>query len=133
MILTIFIIGKLISFERGDLMQVKVNINPTQIGQKIEKAWEKARGQVFEGIKDDCNEYAKEDQRALKNSANLFSKPQEGKIIWQTPYAKRQYWEIQTASKEQNPKATWRWFEFAKAARMKVWERQIDKAVKENL
>lgn len=114
-------------------MQVKVNINPTQIGQKIEKAWEKARGQVFEEIMNDSNQYVKVDSHTLEGSVLDHSKPRDGLIIWQTPYAKRQYWEIRTANKDENSKATWRWFEFAKSQHLNKWVRKIDKAVKENL
>ena len=114
-------------------MQVKVNINPTQIGQKIEKAWEKARGMVFEEILNDSNQYVKVDSHALEQSALIRSRPREGLIIWETPYAKRQYWEIKTAVKDVNPNATWRWFEFAKSQHLNKWVRQIDKAVKMSL
>ena len=114
-------------------MQIKVNIDPAKIGAKIDKAWEKARGIVFEEILNDSNQYVKVDTHALEASALIHSKPAEGLIIWETPYAKRQYWEIQTAVTDVNPQATWRWFEKAKAEHMKTWERQIEKAVKNNL
>lgn len=114
-------------------MQVKVNIDPAKIGKKIDKAWEKARGIVFEEILNDSNQYVKVDSHALEQSALIHSKPNEGKIIWETPYAKRQYWEIQTAVRDINPNATWRWFEAAKADNMRKWERQIEKAVKMSL
>ncbi len=111
-------------------MQVRINIDPKAIGDKIEKAWEKGRALVFEEIMNDSNQYVKVDSHALEQSALIHSKPNEGLIVWETPYAKRQYWEIQTAVRDINPNATWRWFEAAKADKMRIWERQIEKAVK---
>jgi hypothetical protein len=114
-------------------MDVHVNINPGAIGDKIEKAWKKALPKVVDEILKDVSPYVKKDHGALQASGFDHSVPREGKLVWETPYARRQYWEIQTAVKGENPKATWRWFEVAKAERMSIWERKIDRAVKNEL
>ena len=43
---------------------------------------------------------------------------------WQTPYARRQYWEIRTAYKDENPRATWKWVHVAKSKYQEKWTRQ---------
>ena len=111
-------------------MPVKINVSEAQIAGKLNSAWDKSLAIMTEEIMNDMNQYVKVDSHALEQSALIHSKPNEGLIVWETPYAKRQYWEIQTAVRDINPNATWRWFEAAKADKMRIWERQIEKAVK---
>ena len=112
---------------------VKVSINRAAVEAKVKSAWENGLGKLSEEILNDCNQYCKEDQTTLIDSSLIHSVPKEGKLVWKTPYAKRQYWEIQTAHKDQNPQASWRWCEVAKAKHSKKWARQAEKYLKENL
>ena len=66
-------------------------------------------------------------------SSLVHSRPQEGKLIWQTPYARRQYWEIRTAYRTVNPNATWRWCEYAKQRFLQKWNRQAQRLMEMNL
>jgi hypothetical protein len=86
-----------------------------------------------EEILKDVSPYVKRDEGALQASGLDHSVPKEGKLVWETPYARRQYWEIPTAVTDINPKATWKWFEVAKAEKMSLWARKIDRAVKNEL
>ena len=112
---------------------MKVNINKATIRAKIDGAFHKGLGPLSEIILNDCNEYCKWDQGALNQSSYTHSKPQEGLLIWETPYARRQYWEIKTAYPDVKPNATWKWCEVAKRLHFSQWERQAQKYFEENL
>lgn len=114
-------------------MPIRVEINQTAVGAKITGAWSKGLALLTEEIMGDCNKYCKEDTGILKASALTHSLPKEGKVIWQTPYARRQYWEIQTAHKDKNPRATWKWCEAAKQACKEQWRKQAQRALEMNL
>lgn len=114
-------------------MPVKVNISPAKVEMKVKTAWEAGLPILSEEILADCNEYCKEDTGTLIQSSLIHSQLDKGKLIWRTPYARRQYWEIETAYKEKNPNATWKWCEAAKERWLKRWKRLAKKALKDNL
>lgn len=107
---------------------VKININERTIQRKIENATEKAMWEISSEVMADCNEFAKEDTGTLINSSMVKSEPGKGKIVWDTPYAKRQYWAVKTAHKQPNPNATWKWCEFAKKKWGKKWAEKAQQA-----
>ena len=111
-------------------MPVKINIDPARVGAKVMGAWQEALPALSEEILADCNEYCKEDQHTLINSSLTHSRPQEGKLIWETPYAKRQYWEIKTSL---TPGRTWKWCETAKRKHKERWNRLAERGVRDNL
>lgn len=114
-------------------MAVKIRIDKSAVRAKVEGAWDKGLAILTEEIKNDCNEYCKWDQGYLNRSADIHSIPAEGKIVWQTPYARRQYWEIQTAYKDTKPKASWKWCEVAKMHHRDQWQRQAQRLLEMNL
>ena len=114
-------------------MPVKINISKSAVTAKVTGAFQSALPQLSEEILSDCNQYCKEDTGTLIASSLVHSMPQEGKLIWQTPYARRQYWAIRTAFKTVNPNATWRWCEYAKQRHKDRWERQAQRLMEDNL
>ena len=111
-------------------MPVKINIQRYAVEAKINGAFQASLPQLSEEILNDCNQYCKEDTGALIASSLTHSRPQEGKLIWQTPYARRQYWEIQTALTKGR---AWRWCEYAKQRFLQKWNRQAQKLMEGNL
>lgn len=105
-------------------MPVTINIPEGSIAEKITGAWDKLLPHLTEEILNDCNQYCKEDTGTLIASSLVHSIPAQGLMKWVTPYARRQYWEIRTAHKDVNPKASWRWCEVAKQAHLERWGRQ---------
>ena len=105
-------------------MGITFLIDKIKINHKVNAAWKSARVKLCEMVLNDCNLYCKEADGDLKASALTHSKPKRGKLIWQTPYAKRQYWEIETAHTDKNPLATWKWCETAKRLHKEQWQRQ---------
>lgn len=111
-------------------MPVKIIINKKGVETRVEYAFKKGMGVLANEILNDCNEYCKMDTGNLIASSYIHSQLDEGRLIWQTPYARRQYWAIKTSLE---PGRTWKWCEVAKKKHLKQWERQAEIALKENL
>ena len=106
-------------------MSVKIKINENSIKATIDNAWETGREMLCSQILRDCNEFCKMDTGMLIMSSYIHSKLKDGLLIWNTPYAARQYYEIQTAyTKGGNPNATWRWVEVARNRYKERWAKQ---------
>ena len=115
-------------------MPVKIEISETGLKVKVDNAWKAGLAQLSSQILKDCNRYCKEDQEGILIASSLIhSQLKDGKLIWQTPYAARQYYEIRTAYKDYNPNASWRWCEVAKANHGERWLKQARKVFGENL
>lgn len=111
-------------------MPVKIQIDPNQCAAKVTGAWNKALYAFSAQVLGDCNQYVKVDQHTLESSSYEHSLLNQGKLIWQTPYAKRQYWEIRTSL---TPGRTWKWCETAKKKHLTTWQKQAQKGLKDNL
>lgn len=114
-------------------MAVRVRISQNAVEARVMNAWEKGLALLSEEILNDCNLYCKEDTGTLIASSMLHSVPKEGKLIWQTPYAKRQYWEIRTAITDVNSQASWKWCEVAKRKHKSEWDRKAERLLEMNL
>lgn len=105
-------------------MSVKIKINGQGIKATIDNTWESGLEMLSSQILRDCNEFCKEDTGILIMSSLIHSKLKEGVLIWNTPYAARQYYAIPTANTSPNHNATWRWCEVAKGRYLERWGRQ---------
>jgi hypothetical protein len=101
-----------------------ININKNAVVARVMGQWDKALPMLTEEILNDCNQYCKEDTGTLIQSSMIHSDFKRGIMKWVTPYARRQYWEIRTAYKDVNPRATWKWVHVAKAKYQAKWTRQ---------
>ena len=111
-------------------MPVKIQISEPAVEAKVMTAWEKGLYALSTEILADCNEYCKEDTGALIASSNIHSIPDKGRLIWQTVYAARQYWDIRTSLK---PGRTWKWCETAKRKQKSRWQKLAEEGLKKNL
>lgn len=106
------------------MIRFNVTIDDENIGKDIlEKlSLTGAAQQVLdEQIKKDCDPKVPLDMGALKDSVHAHSSP--GRIVWQTPYAKRWYYE--PARFAGAPERGNHWFERAKAERLPEWVQVI--------
>lgn len=108
-------------------MSVKIIIDENKIKAKIDNTWESGLEMISSEILKDCNFYCKEDTGMLIMSSYIHSDLKHGKLVWNTPYAARQYYEIQTAIKDVNANATWRWCDVAKRLHKDEWARKAQK------
>ena len=111
-------------------MPTVIKISTQQVEAKVMGAWDKGLYHLSNEILADCNEYCKEDTGMLIASSNTLSVREQGKLIWQTPYAKRQYWEIRTSLK---PGRTWKWCETAKNRWKSRWQKLAEEGLKKYL
>ena len=114
-------------------MSVTININKQRIFGRVDKAWAKTLPDITREIRDDANLYVKVQNKALYASALENSELDKGIIKWVTPYAKRQYWEIETAYTVKNPRATWKWFHVAKQHHLDQWLEQVQRYMRRHM
>lgn len=114
-------------------MGVIIKIKWLLVDKKVRGAWDKSLPKTTNEILEDCNEYAKYRDGTLVESSQTHTEFDKGKLVWKTPYAKRQYWKIETAIKEKHPNATWRWCEAAKSEHLEEWKAKAQKEFENNL
>ena len=105
-------------------MAVKIKIDGDKIQVKMNNAWDTGIEMLASQILKDCNRYCKQDKGNLIMSSYIHSDLKKGLLIWRTPYAARQYYEIPTAHTDMNQNASWRWCEVAKSNHHTTWARQ---------
>lgn len=82
----------------------------------------------------DSNYYIPTDEHYLEKSVFLHSNPGSGLIMWQTPYARRLYYNPKyNFSKDVNPNARGLWFEAAKSEKKESWIRQGEEATRSKI
>ena len=111
-------------------MPIRIMISPDKVCAKVKGAWKAGLEELSEEILADCNEYCKVDQNTLIMSSLAASKPKDGKLIWDTPYARIQYWKIKTSL---TPGRTWKWCETAKRKHKERWQRLAEKGLRGHL
>lgn len=111
-------------------MPVRINIDPNKVEAKIMGAWKAGVYPLSAQVLADCNRFVKIDQHTLEASSYTASRLSEGVLIWDTPYAKRQYWGIKTSL---TPGRTWKWCETAKRKYKLDWEKIAQKLLRRNL
>lgn len=100
------------------------------IRKKLETMHKNGQRALDAQVLKDSNYYAPQDQNNLIESSLRFTNPGSGMIIWQTPYARRLYYNPQYHfSKDKNPNARGLWFEAAKAAHVKEWEKIVKQSL----
>ena len=96
--------------------------------ETVNNMFEKGLFAVREQIKDDCNFYVKVDQHILERSAYTEMDGDTLHIIWNTPYARRQYY-TGRPSTDVNPNASILWAEKAAGQYRNDWAEMIQKAM----
>lgn len=111
------------------MFKVKVDHNLSNMFKNTEKRTKKTKYALTQQVLKDSNYYIPMDSGALMVSGVVASDFENGKVIWDTPYARKLYWNPQyNFSTDFNPNARGLWFEEAKARRGRKWR----KFVKEN-
>ena len=111
-------------------MPIKIQIDPNKVGTKVQGAWDKGLFILSSQVLGDCNQYVKVDQHTMESSSYSASQLSEGRLVWDTPYAKRQYWAIRTSL---TPGRTWKWCETAKRKFRSDWQKLAEKLLRSNL
>lgn len=103
----------------GPTFNVRVQFDATE---RMRLAAKRAQFIVDQQVIKDSNYYCPQDTGNLQGSALLASPVGEGKVIWNTPYARRLYYNPQyNFSKDKNMNARGYWFEAAKSQYKAKW------------
>lgn len=113
---------------------VNVDLSTRAVTQKIQRATDKAQFVFDEQVLKDSNFFIPADQWILRDSSLRASDIGGGQLTWDTPYAKRLYYNPQfNFDKDKNPAAGGLWFEFAKSIFHDDWVKLANEEVKKNL
>lgn len=111
-------------------MQIKFRFEDKGIRKKLEAMHKNGQRALDAQVLKDSNYYAPMDQGDLIQSGIRFTNPGSGMIMWQTPYARRLYYNPQyNFSKDKNPNAGGLWFEIAKSRHVKEWEKIVKQSL----
>lgn len=106
-------------------------VDLSNIKKKSQQALLQAQRQLDNDVLKDSNFYVPNDLGNLEASGILHSKLGDGEITWQTPYARRLYYNPEyNFSKDKNPNAQGLWFEAAKSANRDKWVEDAKKYYK---
>ena len=100
-------------------MSATFNFNVPEIMGNIEAANQEALVKMGKDIIASSNYYCKQDQGMLIASSQN-SDLENGIIVWDTPYAQRQYY-LENAHTDRNPNAQMMWFHKAKDVHCDQW------------
>lgn len=106
----------------------QAELNHAKVEKKKRKAKEAAQMQLDQDVLKDSNYYIPAREWILRDSSIRASQIGKGKLIWDTPYGRRLYYNPQyNFSTDKNPHAQGLWFEAAKAEKREDW---LDNAAK---
>lgn len=102
-------------------LDVRVDIDMNKLQSKRRNATKSAQMQLDQDVLKDSNYYAPQDSGNMIGSSLIASQIGKGKLVWDTKYAKRNYYLDLNFSKDKNPNAQKLWFEVAKANKKEGW------------
>ena len=113
---------------------VKGSFNDAAAKARISAAIHKAQMKLDQQVTTDSNYYCPlraAQGGTLQKSAIINTVLGSGLVQWKTPYARAQYYGINfDHSKSANPNACAKWFEAAKARKLKDWEKLVNDTIK---
>ena len=109
---------------------VKFDINQNE--EKIEERIKRVQARIDSQVLKDSNYYCPLDTSMLQRSGITNTKIGSGKIIWNTPYARFQYYNAPRKNKDKNPNASQKWFEVAKSKCKETWEKIANEEYRQN-
>ena len=104
------------------MIGLNVTVDLSKLKPNLDKRVKKMQLILDTQVIKDSNFYAPQMDGALQNSVLIASQIGSGAIMWDTPYARRLYYNPQyNFSTDRNPNAQGLWFEAAKAERISEW------------
>jgi hypothetical protein len=115
----------------GVTFTARANFGSAATQKRISAAVHKAQMKLDAQVLADSNYYCPLKTGTLQKSGIINTVIGSGTIVWKTPYARRQYYGVNfDRSQDPNPNACAKWFEAAKARKMKQWEKLVNDTVK---
>lgn len=112
------------------MANVRVSLDLNSTVQRMKEASDKAIYTTSQQALKDCNYFCKQDQGTLISSSQTHSDFEKGRLVWHTPYARKQYYLRQT-TKDVNSNAEWMWAHKAAAQHKEDWKAVFQQAFKQ--
>lgn len=106
-------------------MSVQVEFDATAVGDRLKARLARVQAVLDIQVLKDSNYYCPDAEGTLMRSGIVESGG--GAISWNTPYASKQYHFFENKRKDKNPNASIKWFERAKATKLKEWEAMVNR------
>ena len=104
------------------MIKTDVKVDLSGVSRKIKSNAERAQFILDEQVLKDSNFYAPLDTGELIRSSLRMSLIGQGRLIWDTPYARINYYGVnRNFSKDKNSMAGPLWFEMAKSRHLMEW------------
>jgi len=116
------------------MIRFRVNANVSGIRDTVNEAVKAGQKQLDQEVLKGSNYFIPKHTGELEKSGVRASQIGKGKIVWDTPYARRLYYNPQyNFSKDANPNAQGLWFEAAKARFFSDWVRMTQQIINQQL
>lgn len=110
------------------MFKTRVDLDIEKLKGKKDSSAKLAQQLLDQQVLKDSNYYIPKDKSNLEGSGIRSSLIGQGKIIWDTPYARRLYYNPKyNFSKDMNPNARGLWFEAAKRENKSDWLELVKK------
>lgn len=108
-------------------MRFNVRVETGNMSSKVKKFNQRGQTLLSSEVLKDSNYYAPQDTGNLIGSSQRASDFKKGRLVWDTRYAKKLYYNPQyNFSKDKNPNARGLWFEAAKSSFLRRWISLVD-------
>lgn len=112
--------------EKEVQLKFRIDFDPDKVQMRFRESGSRAQKKLDSAVLKDSNFYCPMYQSVLQKSGIAHTVIGSGHIMWKTPYARFQYYGLKLDhSKSNNPYATPKWFETAKAKRKKEWVKLV--------
>lgn len=108
------------------MAKIRLELDAGAILRKADRGWRRNLPMIADQILADCNRYVRVDQGQLEQSSYTASELDKGRLVWNTPYARRVFY-TGSPSKAVNPNASLRWCEKAKSKHAGEWALMVKK------
>lgn len=105
-------------------MTIDIKLNVNTIKTELASKKQKAQRLLDHMVLNDSDKYAPQATGTLRKKG-FDTVLGSGYVTWNVPYAKEVYHKSGEPSLLKNPNARRKWFEVAKAERLKEWERRV--------
>jgi len=115
----------------GIEFKAKAKISEATVKARLSMVIKRAQMKLDMQVLADSNYFVPNKTSTLQKSGIINTVIGSGEVLWHTPYARRQYYgENFNHSKQHNPNACAKWFEAAKARKIKQWRRLVNDEIK---
>lgn len=111
---------------------IRLEMDVSKVFQRFSPRFIEAQKYVDNAVIKDCDPFVPFRDGILSKSPTLATKLGSGQVVYNTPYARRQYYVLSYKhNRDKHPQASAQWFEKGKAVHQKNWISGAEKIIKE--